>query len=357
MSKIKRSITLALQGGGSHGAFTWGVIDRLLEENISVEGISGTSAGAMNAAAFASGYIKEGNKGAKNCLDNFWQHLSEHEGSLNPYQLWSQLFPYANLDWSPLAFWKDLTGQIFSPYIRNPFNYNPLLEVIRHTIDLPLIQQSDKIKLFICATNIETNRIKVFENKELCEEALLASACLPMLHYAVKWNDHYYWDGGFMGNPMLEPLIYNCHPRDLLIIQVSAVNRPGYPYTSRAILDRLNEVTFNASFMREIRNIVNIQKLSEGEFCNKDNPYASLRLHCIQNEDYISHLNITSKYNTDWNFLKELKEQGRKTADLWLKENLDNIGVEGTMDLGIWRMETPSTTCVDLTPSLKNHRK
>lgn len=343
--QTKPIVTLALQGGGAHGAFTWGVLDRLLEEDITIEGISGTSSGAMNAATLACAMLQGGNEHARKQLEHFWQKVSQKSHNFSNYST-SKHFP--NPVKSPLHLLKNLFFQMLSPYFLNPFNINPLKDIIKELIDFSVLHKEDALKLYICATNVETNRIKIFENSELCQEALLASACLPMLTQAVKWKGEHYWDGGFMGNPMLEPLIYNCTSRDLIIIQANALRRPEVPMTPDQILNRIQEITFNSSFMGEIRNIVNIQKLSEKNFCNQDNPYANLRLHCIENETFMAQLPLNSKENTRWDFLVHLKDEGRKTADQWLLKNLSTVGISSTMDLEAWRSQTPSTTCATL---------
>ena len=342
----KPVVTLALQGGGAHGAFTWGVLDRLLEEGIGIEGISGTSSGAMNAATLACGMLQGGNEHARAQLESFWRKVSQKSHNIPTYH--SVQPRSSNPLSSPLHLLKSLFFQMLSPYFLNPFNINPLKDILEEIVDFSLLHREDALKLYICATNVETNRVKIFENKELCKEALLASACLSMLAQAVKWKGEHYWDGGFMGNPMLEPLIYNCTSRDLIIVQAVTMRRPEVPMTPDQILNRIQEITFNSSFMGEIRNIVNIQKLSEKNFCDQENPYANLRLHCIQNEPLMADLPPSSKENTRWDFLVRLRDEGRKTADQWLQENLGTVGVASTMDLEAWRNQTPSTTCATL---------
>jgi NTE family protein len=334
------TVNLALQGGGSHGAFTWGVLDRLLEEKtLRIEGISGTSAGAMNAAAFACGYIKGGHQGGRKELSKFWQALSKVEEALNPSQFWSSSFKSDLLGWSPTDIWMDILTQTLSPYQLNPLNYSPLQEIIRKMIDFKVLYNAKKIKLFVSATNVETNTLKVFQNDELCEEALLASSCLPTLFQAVKWKDRYYWDGGYMGNPVLEPLIDHCISKDIILVPINAMRHQGIPKTPKEILNRLNEVTFNASLMREIRGLLRIQQLSE--HLSSENPFVNVRLHCIQDEEFMGSLGADSKYNTDWGFLCEIKEVGRKAASQWIKKNYGVLGKKTTMDLGLWRMDEP----------------
>lgn len=329
----KLTINLALQGGGAHGAFTWGVLDRLFEEDFNVEGVTGSSAGSMNAAAVTCGLIKGGNQGARETLDNFWKTLADFSAEQNPYKQWSEAFGVEGMDWSPLAIFSDMMSQVFSPYQLNPMNKRPLEEIINKTIDFDVIKNNSSVQCYICATNVQTNRVKIFENDELCAEALLASACIPMLHQAVNVKGHYYWDGGFIGNPILEPLIYNCESDDLFILPLNPLNRPMIPKTSRDILDRLNEINFNGSLVRELRSINIIRQLSSSGQMPHDNEFVQLRLHMIENEAYLVNLPLSSKYDTDWKFFQDLKQNGRDTADEWIKQNWDKVGKEETFKL------------------------
>lgn len=343
----KKIINLALQGGGSHGAFTWGVLDRLLEEeDLEIKAISGTSAGSMNGVCLAYGLIKEGKIGAKKKLEEFWYKISQANAfvAFNKFApQWGQALQQRSL----IQCFNFIT-QFLSPYQFNPLNQNPIEKILKEIIDFDSLRSTQDIRLFISATNVETNRIKVFDNNDICIEALLASSCLPSLHQAVKWKENYFWDGGFMGNPILEPLIYNCESRDLLIIQVNPINKPGIPKTSHEILDRLNEITFNSSLMRELRTIVNIKKLSDEQFCQQNNPYADLRLHLISDESFMAELGASSKFNINWDFLNTLKAKGREAAENWLIKNLNQVGKTTSMDLSKWHIETPTTTCLTL---------
>jgi NTE family protein len=340
-AKEIKTINLALQGGGSHGAFSWGVIDRLLEEkNIRVEGITGSSAGAMNAAALGCGIIKGGNEGGREAMAHFWKTLSDQAADSNPFKMLKKITGSSNLDKSPLAAFSNMMSQILSPYQTNPQNKQPLRDIINKTIDLEVLQKSDKVKVYVCATNVQTNKVKIFENKELSADALLASACLPALHQAVNCKGHYYWDGGFMGNPILEPLIYKCMADDTIIIPINPTDRPTLPKTAADILDRLNEITFNSTFIREIRSIVHMLKLFESINIPIENPYTRLKLHMISNEPFLANQDLSSKYNTDWDFLITLRDAGRACADEWINSNYDKIGKETTMDLSEWQSST-----------------
>ena len=242
-AKDMKQVTLALQGGGAHGAFTWGVLEGLLDDGrIRIEGISGTSAGAMNGAVLTHGLEKDGPEGAKSALESFWSCISSY-GSFSPYH--SGPFNPLGADWSPSAIWFDFIAQIYSPYQLNPLNMNPLRNVLEDSIDFDFLRRCHKVKLYISATNVRNNHLHIFTNKDMCVDVLLASACLPTMHQAVQVGEDYYWDGGFMGNPVLEPLVRQCHTSDTLVVQINPTHREQIPVTAHAIADRMNEITFN----------------------------------------------------------------------------------------------------------------
>src|SRR5499433_1992300 len=243
MSEVKR-VSLALQGGSAHGAFTWGVLDRLLEEpHIEMEGVSATSAGAMNAAVMAHGLTTGGRKGAREALEEFWHGVARVSAPFGALQLF------------------EVMSRFLSPYQLNPFNYNPLRQRIRRVIDFERLRQGSAIKLFLPATNVRTGKIKVFTDKEITEDCVLASACLPFLYQAVEIDGEHYWDGGYMGNPALFPLIYSCESRDILVVHINPMTRPDVPTTARDIIDRINTISFNATMMREMRAIALVTRL------------------------------------------------------------------------------------------------
>ncbi len=347
----KKYINLALQGGGAHGAFTWGVLDRLLEEeNLKIEGLSGTSAGALNAALIATGIVQGGRDKARANLDQFWRAVSEYAipncgpGSYRtPYDFFMAWYRYMGEFLINLGLWS--------------LQENPLGYLIHEHMDLKCLRDTDEIKIYVCATNVETNQIKIFDNKDLCPQALLASTCLPTLYPAVQWRGDFFWDGGYLGNPMLEPLIENCVSKDLLIVQVNPIEINAMPKTPRTIMDRINEVTFNASLMREIRGIVKIQNLTTQAVWQELNPYESVRLHHIQDEPFMASLGASSKLNVAWPFLSRLKEKGRQAAETWLKSDWSGVGRYTTMDLTRWRMETDTTTCLTSFEFKKNKKE
>ncbi|MDH3658435.1 MAG: patatin-like phospholipase family protein [Alphaproteobacteria bacterium] len=331
-----RKITLALQGGGAHGAFTWGVLDRLLDDDsLDIQGISGTSAGAMNAGVLASG-LARGRGGAKEALAGFWRAISDKGAvAFNPYQStpFHDFNKAWNVDWSPASIWLDVMAQFVSPYQLNPLDRNPLRDLLSEHLKFEQLRQEDAIKLFICATNVLTNRLKIFDNADLSVDAFLASACLPQMHRAVEIDGDFYWDGGFTGNPVLKPLISTCEADDIVIVQLNPTMRSELPITSRDIMDRLNEVTMNASLMRELDHVATLTRLVESGSL-KSKKIRPVRLHCIADPEVMSPLGMRSKNNTAWNFLSYLKDAGRNCADAWLKQNRRHIGKTSTLDLG-----------------------
>ena len=325
-------ISLALQGGGAHGAFTWGVLDRLLEEpDLSIDGVSGTSAGGMNACVLAQGLL-DGAAAAKAELATFWWRISDLGAAVfNPYQStpYHAMARAWNLDWAPASLWLDTLTQFVSPYQLNPLDHNPLRDLLRDQLDFTRLRQADAIKLFVCATNLKTNQMKIFGNAELSTEALLASACLPQLHRAVEVDGAYYWDGGFIGNPVLKPLVRQCAARDIVLVQINPMRRRDLPLTARDITDRLNEVTMNAALMRELDMIDTISRMVRDGVIQSSR-YHEIRLHQITDPEAMAELGFTSKSNTSRAFLTYLHETGRATAERWLADNRAKLGREST---------------------------
>ena len=395
-----KPINIALQGGGAHGAFAWGVLDRLLEdERISFEGISATSAGAMNAVVCAYGLAKGGRKTARQYLETFWYQISQKsplKQSFFSWQspLWEQyfksplkqpFFPWQSL-WeqyfkSPLkqsvfpwqSLWEqyphsfmdlffknpfdrssntisdplstsifrpwfmsfDIMTRLLSPYQFNPLNYNPLKLILEEVVDFDFLCQHNPLQLFICATNVRNGKVKIFRNHELSSDVILASGCLPFLFQTVLINDTPYWDGGFMGNPAIYPLIYHCHSQDVVIVHINPIERDGIPTTAPEILDRLNEISFNSSLMREMRAINFVTHLiEEGKVTDKEMKY--LFIHSIEAFEVMCNLSVLSKLYPDWEFLTQLRDIGREKAEQWLINNYDKIGNESTIDIRSW---------------------
>jgi NTE family protein len=330
----KKQVNVALQGGGSHGAFTWGVLDRLLEDGrFDIAAISGTSAGAMNAVALADGWARSGAEGARERLSEFWRTVAR-KGRFSPVQRtpWDMFLGNWSVENSPGYLWFDAVSRVFSPYAANPFNFNPLREVLEREIQFADIRAGRGMKLFISATNVETGRLKVFENHELDVDVVLASACLPHYFQAVEIGGTPYWDGGYGGNPAIYPFFYANKVEDVLLIQVNPVVREGTPRSVVEIQNRIDEITFNATLLSEFRAIafvkelIHSQKLSHAEF-------RDIRLHRIDADAAFKDLSASSKINAEWAFLEYLRDLGRSAAEDWLEENFDKVGKTATLDL------------------------
>ncbi len=329
-----KMINLALQGGGAHGAFTWGVLDRLLEEErLGFDGISATSAGAMNASVFAYGLAEGGRDGAKRALANFWRRIS-HAAAFSPLQptALDRLFGNRSLEWSPNFMMFDMLSRLLSPYQLNPLNYNPLREIVASCVDFEKLRTTCcPVKLFLSATNVRTGKVRVFANDEVNVDAVLASACLPFLFQAVEIDGDPYWDGGYMGNPCIFPLIYECDSTDVLIVHINPLERKHMPHTAAEILNRINEISFNSSLMREMRAIIFVTKLIDSGELKSD--MKRMLMHSIAANEVMNGLGHTSKLNADWEFLTGLRDTGRAHADTWLKEHFDRLGHESTVDI------------------------
>jgi len=333
MTKNSLQIDFALQGGGSHGAFAWGVLDRFLDEEwLDVLGIAGTSAGSMNAAVFASGYAVGGKEGAREALNHFWKKVSD--GAIfSPFKRspLDILQGKWTLDNSPLFLLAELTSRVMSPY-DNPFKgENPLKSILEDSVDFSAIHDGP-IKLFINATNVRTGRGRVFRTKEITAEVLMASACLPTLFPAVEIDGEAYWDGGYSGNPMLTSLIREVDSLDTILVQINPVERPGIPKTAGEIMNRLNEISFNSSLLKELRMLSLIaDAVPESNQMGQSGLCGGQRMHLIGNEIMVQ-LGHSSKLNAEWEFLSMLKEEGRKSAETFLKMNGNKLGKESTFD-------------------------
>jgi NTE family protein len=336
MAQAKR-LNLALQGGGAHGAFTWGVLDRLLEdERIEIEGISGTSAGAINAAVMAQGYADNGRAGGRQALDKFWRELSGY-APFSPAQrsFADWVTGNWNLDRSPGVVFFDMISRLFSPYESNPGNFDVLRNMLAKRIDMDRVRACHPLKLFVCATNVRTGQARVFSREELSVDALLASACLPTMFQSVIIDGDPYWDGGYMGNPPIWPLIYFCHSRDVAIVQINPLVRKGVPKTTAEIMNRLNEINFNASLIAEMRAIATVKKLiEEGALTGQATTrYKNMLIHLIADEPEMETLGAASKFNLDFAFLTHLKDTGRRATQRWLDDNFDKIGYHSSVDI------------------------
>ncbi|MEM8789756.1 MAG: patatin-like phospholipase family protein [Pseudomonadota bacterium] len=344
MSKTR--INLALQGGGAHGAFTWGVLDRLLEEeDIEVEGITATSAGAMNAAALKAGWVLGGNAGAREKLAAFWQEVSAHTVVPNPIiQTWlSALTP------GPEAFSKivqmspgyvaiDIASRLFSPYEANPLNIHPLRPIVEKMLDFDHVCAIAGPKLFVSATNVRTGKVKIFTGREIGVDALLASACLPTLYQAVEipcpetGRVEAYWDGGYMGNPALFPLFYETDVSDIMVVHINPIYREDVPNSAAEILNRINEISFNSTLIRELRAIDFVRRLLEDGRIQRGT-MKDVRVHSIMDDDLMNSLSAATKLTPDRTLLMNLKAAGRARMEAFLAEHRADLGQRSTVDL------------------------
>jgi len=325
-------VDFALQGGGAHGAFTWGALDRLLEEPwLRIDGISGTSAGAMNAAVLVDGHSKGGADGARAALENFWRRVS-NAALLSPLRRTPLdiLLGRWTLDHSPVFLAMDLMARVFSPYDLGPGGTNPLRDILAESVDFARLAQAS-IKLFITATNVRTGRGRVFRNGEITPDVLLASACLPTLFQAIEIDGEGYWDGGYSGNPTITPLVRECNSKDTVLVQINPVERPGLPRSARDILNRLNEVSFNAVLLKELRMIALLRQVAQPD--NSENAkWADMRIHRISSEVMVE-LGYSSKLNAEWEFLCMLRDEGRRAGDAFLSAHHEDLGRRSTFDL------------------------
>jgi NTE family protein len=325
-------VDFALQGGGAHGAFTWGALDRLLEEPwLRIDGISGTSAGAMNAAVLVDGHAKGGADGARAALENFWRRVS-NAALLSPLRRTplDVLLGRWTLDHSPVFLAMDLMARVFSPYDLGPGGTNPLRDILAESVDFARLAQAS-IKLFITATNVRTGRGRVFRNDEITPDVLLASACLPTLFQAIEIDGEGYWDGGYSGNPTITPLVRECNSKDTVLVQINPVERPGLPRSARDILNRLNEVSFNAVLLKELRMIALLRQVAQPD--NSENAkWADMRIHRISSEVMVE-LGYSSKLNAEWEFLCMLRDEGRRAGDAFLTAHHEDLGRRSTFDL------------------------
>lgn len=329
-----KPVNLALQGGGAHGAFTWGVLDRILEdERIVIEAISGTSAGAMNAVVLADGLMRGGAEGARERLRLFWHEISKAAEyspiRRSPFDMFTGNW---SLDLSPAYLWFDTLTRSLSPYDFNPLNINPLKETLEGIVDFERVRACDRLKLFVSATNVETGRVRVFSGQQMTADMVMASACLPTMFQAVEIEGSHYWDGGYMGNPILYPFFYASQSPDILIVQINPIERPGVPRTAREIMNRINEISFNASLLKDLRSVDFVARmLDEGKLDAER--YRKLRIHLIKDYEAFSSLGAPSKFNAEPAFLEHLFKVGREACTAWLDENYEAVGERSTVDI------------------------
>jgi NTE family protein len=334
-------IDLALQGGGSHGAFTWGVLDRLLDEpTVDFCGVSGTSAGAMNAAVLATGFASGGRVGAQRALRDFWRAVAGQSGCFGgagPVAALPWAWPPGvdlaafNLDQQPAYAWFGQFLKMFSPYQFNPFDINPLRDLVVHHVDEAAMRKGP-LKLFITATAVRTGQPRVFSDGDLSHDAVLASACLPQVFRAVQIDGEPYWDGGYSGNPAIWPLIYRTDPMDIVLVKINPLVHTDLPDTPAEIADRVNQITFNAGLVSEMRAIAFVQRLvAQGRL--DPGKYKGLRLHMVADDEGLAPLQGSSKMNTDLRFLEALHSLGRAAAERWLLTHRADLGQRSTLDI------------------------
>ena len=346
-SSGRPSVDLALQGGGSHGAFTWGALDRLLDDDgIDISGISGTSSGGINGAVMLTGYVKGHAQGgpevarrsAQAALKDFWNDVSSHGPLFSPLTVDPRglLKPQFNVDQFPGYQWMNLLTRAFSPYEFNPLNLNPLKDAVNRHVDVGTLRHGCKvcdIQLFVTATSVRTGQARIFTGDELSIDALMASACLPLAFQAVHIDGEDYWDGGYTGNPAFYPLIYNTAAEDILLIKINPLQRDSTPTRSIDIIDRLGELTCNTSMIAELRAIAFVQRLLKEEKLERSRYRKDLKLHMVADDDGLAPYNPSSKSNSDAAFVQHLHDLGHAAADRWLQAHRQDVGVRSSLDI------------------------
>lgn len=329
-----KTINLALQGGGAHGAFTWGVLDRLMSDRrLRIDGLSGTSAGAMNAVLLVDGFIRGGRQGAVDAMGEFWFRVSRSNPlGQGAVAMFGGMVGGGNLDQTPMYSAFDMMTRMFSPYEINPLNINPLRDIVEEMVDFEAIRQRPGLKLYVTATNVRTCKPKMFRAHEMSASAIMASACVPLLFQAVEVDGEHYWDGGYMGNPSIYPLVQECDSRDVLIVQINPLQRDTVPTRARDILNRITELSFNSSMVREMRGFETITHLMDAGKLTANN-YNRVNFHMIEADDELPELGVSSKFSTDIGFLRHLHEMGFAAAARWLDAHYETLGQRSSLDV------------------------
>ncbi|MGL4289736.1 MAG: patatin-like phospholipase family protein [Phreatobacter sp.] len=333
-----KRINLALQGGGAHGAFTWGVLDGLLSDiRLTIDGITGASAGAINAVLLADGLAAGGAVAAQERLSAFWKATSL-DGNMGPTQrkVLDRLFSVVPYEGSPMEAWVDSMQRFFSPYDLNPFDINPLQDLIHQFVDFDRLVAFKALQVFIAATNVQTGKLALFSRDRLSCKAVMASACLPMMFKAVEIDGVPYWDGGYMGNPPIFPLFRTTEAEDVILVQINPVVRQEVPTSSHDIVNRVNEITFNSSLQSELRAVEFVSRLvAEGKLPHGRGPgqYRHVKIHRIALGDVVTGLTASSKTTTDYDFFLQLRDAGRQAAKHFLDTHYDDLGMRSTLDL------------------------
>jgi len=361
MAARTRTVNLALQGGGAHGAFTWGVLDRLLEDpRIAFEGLSGTSAGSVNAVVLAYGMMRGGRDGAREALARLWKGVAAIGAASLPVRRapWEFLLTGWNIGFSPsYQAFRALTG-MYSPYQLNPGNLNPLRSLLESEVDFDELHGCLAVKLFLTATRVRDGKIRVFRTHEITSDVVLASSCLPQYFQAVEVAGEAYWDGGYTGNPALFPFFYECDSRDVVIVHVNPIVRDEVPVLPDAIANRVNEITFNASLIAELRAIAFVQKLVADGWLKveKRSQLRYIRVHAIRADRALGDLTEASKFALDWPFLATLRDRGRDMAAAWLDENRSALGRRSSVDIRAEYLDGTTLTPAPVMPSPKKRR-
>jgi NTE family protein len=334
MSKTTRIISLALQGGGSHGAFTWGVLDALLEDGrLEIDGISGTSAGAMNAVALGHGYAlakgkaSDPRQAARESLATFWAAVVKM-GAASAMQ--HKLLDVWLGGWRMAA--DALPQNSFSPYQTNPLDINPLRNLVEKLFDFERIGKLAEPRIFVSATHVKTGKAEIFSGKRLTSASLMASACLPMLFQAVEVDGEHYWDGGYSGNPAMHPLIYRCHASDVVLVQINPIERNSVPTVGAEIMERMNELTFNASLLAQMRSIDFVNRMIARGHMDSER-YRKVLLHRIDGGEALEAFPSASKASVDAAMIDKLHALGRTCAQRWLKKHFDDLGQKTSIDI------------------------
>jgi NTE family protein len=325
----QKTVSLALQGGGAHGAFTWGVLDALLEDGrLAVEAITGASAGAMNAVVMVEGWLRGGSDGARSALETFWRRVSL-DGSLSPVQrlLLRRMLGF----WTNHA-WTNAIAHSLSPYQTNPLNINPLRNAIDALIDFDRVRACTDVEIFLSATNVWTGKVAIFTRQELTADHLMASACIPTVFQAVEIDGVPYWDGGYMANPALFPLFYETTTEDILLVQINPLERRETPRTAYEIRNRLNEISFNSNLLRELRAVAFVKGLIEAGKLSPEE-HKNVHLHRIDGSGVLDDYEASSRLKAQWDLFVQLRDAGRRAAQSWLAAHYGAIGVRGTLDL------------------------
>jgi len=330
----RKPVNIALQGGGSHGAFSWGVLDRLIEDGrLDFAAISGTSAGAMNAVALADGWVRGGPDGARAKLHDFWRAVGRN-GFFSPIQRtpWDMLTGNWSIETSPGFIWQEAVSRLLSPYMANPLNLNPLRDIVDREIRFDNVRACDAIRLFISATDVETGQLRVFQPNEITLDVVMASACLPQIFHAVEIEGRSYWDGGYGGNPAIFPFFDANEVEDVLLVQINPVFRKEVPRTASEIQNRIDEITFNAGLLREFRAIRFVKELIASGAIPREQ-YRDIRMHRIDADEAFRDLSASSKLSAEWAFLEYLRDLGRNAASDWLEASFDKVGREPSVEL------------------------